>query len=123
MVLFSFRDKDLPPKRELRASLQRIFGVGSARARWLTSRFGLGYPYFSSSLNPYFISNLLGFLNCILRSQTKIRRDIDQRVRLLKDLGHWRGKRHALFLPTHGQRSRTNGRTQKRLKFSSLRIS
>jgi len=68
------------------------------------------------------MTNILGFLNFILRSETKIRRAIDIQIRLLQDLGHWRGKRHTLFLPTRGQRSRTNARTRKRLKFTSVKL-
>lgn len=33
------------------------------------------------------------------------------------ELGHWRGRRHFAHLPTRGQRSRTNGRTQKRISY------
>lgn len=121
MVIFSFRDKELAVQREFRSSLKRIFGIGFARASWFAARFGLGYPFFSSFLNSYYMTNILGLLNFILRSETKIRRAIDIRIRLLKDLGHWKGKRHSLFLPTRGQRSRTNARTQKRLKFTTLK--
>jgi small subunit ribosomal protein S13 len=119
MVAFSFRDKMLAPNREFRSSLKKIFGVGHSRANWLASRFGLGYPYFSSFLNRYYMTNILGFLNYVLRSETKIRRDRELRQRTLQDLGHWRGRRQLLFLPTRGQRSRSNGRSQKRLKFKS----
>jgi small subunit ribosomal protein S13 len=117
MVLFSFRDRDLVLQRELRSSLQAIFGIGFSRACWLADRFGLAFPFFSSSLNNYYVGHILGLLNSILRSETKIRRAIDIRIRLLKDLGHWRGRRHSLFLPTRGQRSRTNARTQKHYRF------
>lgn len=88
MVVFSFRNKELLFTRELRASLKVIFGVGFSRALWFTCRFGFGFPFFSSLLNSYYISNLLGLLNFFLRSDTKIQRAIELRVRLLKELGH-----------------------------------
>lgn len=76
----------------------------------------MGYPFFSSGLNSYYKGNILGFLNFLLRSETKIRRDQAGQVRVLEELGHWRGRRHLLFLPTRGQRSRTNARTRKRAR-------
>lgn len=88
MVLYSFRDKDLALHREVRCSLQAIFGIGYARACWLANKFGLSSPFPSSLLNSYYISLILGFLNFLLRSETKIRRDMELQVRLLKDLGH-----------------------------------
>jgi small subunit ribosomal protein S13 len=122
MVLFSFRDRELFMRRELRSSLKAIFGLGFSRANFIAVRFGLAFPFFSTSLNGYLITNILGLLNAILRSETKIRRATDLRIRLLQELGHWRGRRHLLFLPTRGQRSRTNARTQKRLRFSRKNV-
>lgn len=119
MAIFSFRNKDLAFHREIRSSLKVVFGLGASTICWFLSRFGIAFPFSSSFLNTYFLSNLMGFLNFTLRSETKIRRAMDVRIKLLKDLGNWRGKRHSLFLPTRGQRSRTNGRTQKRSRFNS----
>lgn len=48
----------------------------------------MAVPFSSSYLNTYFLSNLMGFLNFTLRSETKIRRARDVRIKLLKDLGN-----------------------------------
>lgn len=117
MAAFSFRNTDLVVARELHFSLKLIFGLGLSTVSWFLTRIGLGRSFFSSCLNSYFISNLLGFLNLTLRSETKIRRAMEVRIKMLKDLNNWRGKRHSLFLPTRGQRSRTNARTQKAVRF------
>lgn len=86
MSAFSFRNKDLELNRELRFSLKVVYGVGFTTASYFLSRFGFSFPFFSSYLNSYFLLNLLGLLNFTLRSETKVRRAIQVRIKLLKDL-------------------------------------
>jgi small subunit ribosomal protein S13 len=118
-LTFSFRDKDLNLERELRCTLKGIYGIGWTRANWFSNRLGFGYPFSASQLNSYQIHLLSGLLNRMLRSETKIKRNVEVRIRQLQDLGNLRGRRHALFLPTRGQRSRTNAKTQKKLRYSN----
>jgi small subunit ribosomal protein S13 len=42
-----------------------------------------------------------------------LRRDIQQNIKRLMDIGCYRGLRHRKGLPVHGQRTRTNSRTRK----------
>lgn len=42
-----------------------------------------------------------------------LRREVQQNIRRLIDIGSYRGLRHRRSLPAHGQRTRTNARTRK----------
>jgi small subunit ribosomal protein S13 len=42
-----------------------------------------------------------------------LRRDVNQNIRRLIEIGSYRGLRHRRGLPVHGQRTRTNSRTRK----------
>jgi small subunit ribosomal protein S13 len=42
-----------------------------------------------------------------------LRREINQNIRRLIDIGSYRGLRHRRGLPVHGQRTRTNARSRK----------
>lgn len=53
----------------------------------------------------------------MLISEAKGQRTITMRIKHLTDLHTYHGRRHSLYLPVRGQRSRTNGRTRKQLKF------
>lgn len=88
MTTFSFRNADLNIQRELHVSLKVVFGLGSSTISWFLTRAGLASFFFSSCLNSYFLSNLLGLLNATLRSETKIRRAIEVRIKMLKDLNN-----------------------------------
>jgi small subunit ribosomal protein S13 len=42
-----------------------------------------------------------------------LRRDVNQNIRRLIEIGSYRGIRHRRSLPVHGQRTRTNARSRK----------
>ena len=42
-----------------------------------------------------------------------LRREVNQNIRRLIDIGSYRGLRHRRGLPVHGQRTRTNARSRK----------
>ena len=42
-----------------------------------------------------------------------LRREVNQNIRRLIEIGSYRGSRHRRGLPAHGQRTRTNARTRK----------
>ena len=43
----------------------------------------------------------------------QLRRQVQQNIARLRDIGCYRGLRHRKGLPVHGQRTRTNARTRK----------
>jgi len=54
-------------------------------------------------------------------SEVRLKRLIDTNIKNLIDIQSYRGKRHSLFLPVRGQRTRTNAGTRRsyRLKKES----
>jgi len=43
----------------------------------------------------------------------QLRRQVQQNIGRLREIGSYRGLRHRKGLPVHGQRTRTNARTRK----------
>ena len=78
---------------------------------------GVAYPFSGNKLNFYFFCAISHILNHMLISEAKGQRTITMRIKHLTDLHTYHGRRHSLYLPVRGQRSRTNGRTRKQLKF------
>jgi small subunit ribosomal protein S13 len=64
--------------------------------------------------------------NTIQKSVYKIegdlRRDISQNIKRLMDIGAYRGMRHKKGLPVRGQRTRTNARTRKGPRRTTMAI-
>jgi len=117
---FSFRNHELSIERELRASLLKIYGVGLTKTIIFTSKIGLPYPYFLKNMQAYYYTILICLINNCLLSEVKAKRFVDLRIKRLVDLKTYKGRRHFLRLPVRGQRSRTNGRTMKRLQIKNI---
>ena len=118
-TVYSFRNQELESKRELCSSLQKIWGIGWLRSLNMTGKLGFAYPFFTYKLNPYYFTILNYILNNQLTSKVKAQRSIQLNIKALINLNSYKGKRHKLNLPVRGQRTRTNARTQKRLKLNT----
>ena len=59
------------------------------------------------------IARIVGFLDREYVVEGQLRRQDQQNIQRLKDIGCYRGFRHRRNLPTRGQRTRTNARTRK----------
>ena len=114
--MFSFRDKTLPVRSEVRPALTQIYGLGWRKANTITEKIGLSYPFFMNNLNTYTIDLILYLLKGLVISDTRIRRVIDLNITRLTLLRSYKGMRHVLTLPVRGQRTRTNAGTQRRKK-------
>lgn len=112
--MFLFRDFTLTEKKEIRASLKQIYGLGWLKANKISDKIGMSNPFFGNNLNDYHISLILYLLKGFILSDTKIKRIIDNNINNLIITQSYRGCRHSLTLPVRGQRTRTNSATQRR---------
>lgn len=112
--MFLFRDFALTEKKEIRASLKQIYGLGWLKANRISDKIGLSNPFFGNNLNDYYISLILYLLKGFILSDSKIKRIIDNNINNLIIIKSYRGCRHTLTLPVRGQRTRTNSATQRR---------
>lgn len=74
---------------------------------------GISSPFFLDDLNLYYKDLLFFYLEDYVLSIARIDRYVDLRIKKIKDLQTYRGNRHHLNLPVHGQRTRTNANTQR----------
>jgi small subunit ribosomal protein S13 len=77
------------------------------------SRLGISSLIFVDNLNLYYKDLLFFYLENFVMSIACINRYKDLRIKKLIDLNTYKGIRHELFLPVHGQRTRTNANTQR----------
>lgn len=98
--MFLFREFTLDIKKEIRASLLKIFGVGWHKAFLLTTRAGLGIPYFFSYMNTYIFSILFFLLKGTVLGDARLKRIIHSNIALKVDISSYQGLRHKLSLPS-----------------------
>jgi len=106
---------DRNSEKKIYQVLINIVGLSSSNSRFICKKFGFQkvctFKDLDSSdfeqLRNYLINNF--FLEKILREQ------ISKNVKKKIDLGIYQGKRHNLGYPVRGQRTLSNGKTQKKL--------
>lgn len=111
--MFLFRDFALNTTKEIRSALRTIYGVGFNTAIKITANAGLGYPFYLNKINLYKYELIVYLLRALVTSDVRIKRFIEFNVTKYINIECIRGLRHKLCLPIHGQRTRTNARTQR----------
>ncbi len=104
---------DIPNDRATVISLTYIYGVGPKTARELCRKADVDPQRKARDLG----EAELGLIGSILDNdyvvEGQLRRQLQQNVARLRDIGSYRGLRHRKGLPVRGQRTRTNARTRK----------
>lgn len=113
---------DIPDKKKLEFSLPYIFGIGRTNVREILTKSGLSGDKRVFDLTAEELSKLQKAVDTV-KVEGDLRKEISQNVARLKEIGSYRGMRHARGLPSRGQRTRTNARTKrgKRVTIGALK--
>ena len=104
---------DIPGEKRIEISLTYIFGVGRHTAKLILKEAGIAEDVKASQLSEDELSRLAGIIDKNYVVEGELRRQNQQNVARLRDIGCYRGLRHRRGLPVRGQRTRTNARTRK----------
>ncbi|HWR73326.1 MAG TPA: 30S ribosomal protein S13 [Nitrospirota bacterium] len=111
---------DLPKDKRIEIALTYIFGIGPSTARKILEQAGVDPNVRSKDLTEEAIVNIRTILERDFTVEGDLRRDVAMHIKRLMDIGSYRGLRHRKGLPVRGQRSKTNARTRKGPKKSSI---
>jgi small subunit ribosomal protein S13 len=104
---------DHPNDKPTHISLRYIYGVGPTLALRLCELAKVDPQRRAKELTDDEISRLANILDKDYTVEGPLRRQVQQNITRLKDIGCYRGCRHRRSLPVRGQRTRTNARTRK----------
>jgi len=104
---------DIPGEKITVVALQYIHGVGAKIAKDICEKAGLDPQVRSKELTEDQLSKITSILDSEYVIEGQLRRQVQQNVARLKDIGSYRGLRHRRGLPVRGQRTKTNARTRK----------
>jgi len=104
---------DIPNDKRTEISLRYIYGIGPFLARQLCERSGVSPDKRARDLTEDELAKLASLLDNEYVVEGQLRRQVQQHIVRLRDIGCYRGLRHRKGLPVHGQRTRTNARTRK----------
>jgi small subunit ribosomal protein S13 len=105
---------DIPKEKRIDVSLRYLYGVGEKLSVDILKEAGIPPEKRAKDLSEDEISRITNTIQKIgYKVEGDLRRDIQQNIKRLVDIGSWRGMRHKKGLPVRGQRTKTNARTRK----------
>jgi small subunit ribosomal protein S13 len=104
---------NLPNQKRLEIGLTYIFGIGQPTAHQICAALGLSPDMKVRDLTDDEVTKLRDYIDGQLQVEGDLRRERQQAVKRLSEIGAYRGMRHRRGLPAHGQRTKTNARTRK----------
>ena len=104
---------NLPNQKRLEIGLTYIFGIGQSTARNVCAELGLNPDEKVRDLTDDEITKLRGYIDGNLQVEGDLRRERQQNIKRLTEIGSYKGVRHRRGLPVNGQRTKTNARTRK----------
>ncbi len=106
---------DVPDRKRAHVALRSIYGIGPKIAEEILIKAELDpvIPPRMNELSEEQIDRIRELVDRDYISEGDLRREVQQNIRRLIDIGSYRGSRHRRNLPVAGQRTKTNARTRK----------
>ena len=104
---------DIPPDKPIRISLRYIYGVGPTNSDAILKELGIDGQRRAKDVTEEELAKIIGILDKGILVEGALRRNIQQNIGRLREIGSYRGNRHRRSLPVRGQRTRSNARTRK----------
>jgi small subunit ribosomal protein S13 len=104
---------NLPNQKRLEVGLTYIYGIGQPTARQICAALGLSPDTKVRDLTDDEVTRLRQHIDADVQVEGDLRRERQQAIKRLGEIGSYRGIRHRRGLPVNGQRTKTNGRTRK----------
>jgi small subunit ribosomal protein S13 len=104
---------DLPRSKRLEIALTYIYGIGRTTAREICGKAEVDAASKTDVLSEGEVVRLREIIEREYKVEGDLRREVSQNIKMLMDIGCYRGLRHRRGLPVRGQRTHTNARTRK----------
>ncbi|MGD0977445.1 MAG: 30S ribosomal protein S13 [Minisyncoccia bacterium] len=103
---------NLPDNKKIEFALSYIFGVGPSMSKIILKSAHIPVDKRAKDLTNEEVNKIQTIIDHNYKVEGELKREIGENIKRLKEIGTWRGSRHARRLPIHG-RSKTNSRTNR----------
>jgi small subunit ribosomal protein S13 len=104
---------DLPREKRVEVGLTYVYGIGRSTARKILNETGVDPNTKVRDLAEGEVGEIRSYVDQNVQVEGDLRREVNQNIRRLIDIGTYRGTRHRRGLPVRGQRTKTNARQRK----------
>jgi len=104
---------NLDNAKRIEIALTQIFGIGRSTSNEILKQTQINPDTRVKDLTESEEGKLRDIIEKKMVIEGDLRREVSMNIRRLKDIGSYRGTRHAKRLPARGQRTKTNARTKR----------
>jgi small subunit ribosomal protein S13 len=104
---------DLPRDKRVEVGLTYVYGVGRSTAKKILKEADVDPNTKVRDLAEGEVGAIRTYVDRNVQVEGDLRREVNQNIRRLIDIGSYRGIRHRRGLPVRGQRTKTNARQRK----------
>ena len=102
---------NLPDNKRIEIALTYIYGIGRSTSRKILESLNVDMNTRTKDLSEKDANRLRETIEKTHRVEGELRHLVKMNIKRLKEIGSYRGIRHAKGLPVRGQRTKTNTRT------------
>lgn len=103
---------DIPNEKRIDIALTYIFGIGDKVAKDILKTAKVDPNIRTKNLTSEELKNIQATIET-LPTEGELRKMVRDNIETLRRIQSYRGLRHTMGLPVHGQRTKTNARTRK----------
>jgi len=103
---------NLPDQKRIEIALTYIYGVGHSLSKKILRDAKVDPGTITKDLSEKDLNKIRDAVST-LKVEGDLRREIQQNIKRLQEIGCYRGQRHLRRLPARGQRTKTNARTKR----------
>lgn len=104
---------NIPDNKRVEIALTYIYGIGRVKASEICNEASIEISKRVNQLTERDIAKLRDIIDKGFIVEGDLRREVSMNIKVLTDIGCYRGLRHRKKLPVRGQRTHTNARTRK----------
>ncbi len=104
---------DIPPNKRIEIGLTYIFGIGRVTSGIILREAEIDLNKRSNDLTEQEVAKIRDIIEREHMVEGDLRKEVQDNIKRLIEIGCYRGMRHRLKLPSRGQRTRSNSRTRK----------
>ena len=103
----------IPSEKQVQVALTYVFGIGPTTSKKILAVAKVDETVRVKDLTDTEVSRIQEVISDKYTVEGELQRIVSGNIKRLKDIGSYRGLRHKANLPSRGQRTKTNARTQR----------
>jgi small subunit ribosomal protein S13 len=103
----------VPDDKRIEYALTLVYGIGWTQSKKILEQLSIDTKTRVHELSEEQLKQIVNVIEKTYKVEGDLREELTMNVKRLREIGSYRGMRHAMSLPARGQRTKSNARTRK----------